>query len=200
MVSVEELDSKIEALESQLNRKNKQYSDHLKKLKDLEKIITYSQQVVEDKLTVLKDKIEPVINSMLQTVFVDEDLEFRFRADVKYGKTTFIPEIVDCGKGIVGTIDTTGGGVMVLSSVIMKMMFIMLEEKARILVLDETLNPISPKYRPKAAEFISKIAKELNFDILLITFDENNLIGDNSERVYKVEKDGRYSIIKKVKG
>jgi ABC-type thiamine transport system ATPase subunit len=60
-----------------------------------------------------------------------------------------------------------------------------MQDKERIIVLDESLNQLSPMYRAKASEFISSVCNDLNFTVILINFDEYDDFGKSADRVYE---------------
>jgi DNA repair exonuclease SbcCD ATPase subunit len=163
-----------------------------KESKNLLKVQKYLQQVISNKLEEIENKTVPIINSMLKTVFYEDDLQFKFKSEVKYGKMVYVPSIIDGKTGLEGDVEDFGGGVLTITSALLRMLFILIADAPRFLVLDEGLNPVSPKYRPRVSEFLSKLCKELDFTFILISFDEGEHFSNYAEVVYEVEaKNGK---------
>jgi len=194
-ITVKELDRDLKNVTSNVKRLEKDIASQRLDIEDLDKISVYSNSVVADKLQGVKDKVEPVVNEALKLVFLEDDLYFEFRTKIAYDKTQYYPVIGNRKNGSEGGVNEHGGGVITLASVILRMVFIILQDKPRLLVLDESLNPVSPAYRPKVSGFLSRICKELDFTLVLITFDEYNGFSNSADVVYEA-KQGKFKTTK----
>lgn len=193
MVSLQQLSATIQAKEELLNSLKRDFTKSSRELNDLEKLNLYVNSVLSNKLKEVKTQLEPLINSLYKVIFKDDDLEFEISSDQKWGKTTYAVNIINKTSGVQGTDSAHGGAVVSLTSVILRILFIILTDKRRVLFLDETLNQVSEKYREQSSQFLAKLCEELQFTIVVITFDEGGLFSSHADTVYEVYKQSKTS-------
>lgn len=157
--------------------------------KDYQHLMDYCNTAIGSRLEEVKAKIEPIVNEALKIVFKSDNLVFTLRTTIKADKTQYYPLIINKTTGVEGLREEHGGGVVTLVSVLLRMIFIMLQDNLmRFIVLDESLNPVSPAYRNKVSEFLAKVCRELDFTVVLITFDEYQGFSSNADNVYEAVK------------
>ena len=198
-MKVVDLLPKIEESKKRLKKFKAEEIKLQEELDNYNTLLKYTQKVVEDKLKEVKEKIEPLVNKALEVIFTEDDYRFTFESKVLRDRTQYIPLIREERKGIEGTTEAFGGGVNIIVSLILRILFITLQEGARVIVLDESLNQLSPMYREKASKFLREVCEELDFTIILINFDENGDYEQEAHRVYEAVRDGSFTKFKVLK-
>lgn len=115
-------------------------------------------------------QITAVVTKCLQSVF-GQDLSFRIKFDRKRGKTQARMVFVRSGVEIKPD-DSESGGVIDLAALALRISCIMLAtpKRRRVLVLDEPLRNVhGAEYRERTTEVIESLAKELGFQLLIVT-------------------------------
>lgn len=200
MVTLEQVESLLKSEKVRLKKESANLKEVKQLSRDYEVLADYTNSVLENKLIEVKEQIEPLVNQAYKAIFKQDELRFELNTSIKRYKTIYSVNIKDIVNDNNGLTETFGGAVVVLTSVILRMIFIMLTDKPRFLVLDETLNPISPKYRDKTSEFLSELCNRLDFDILAITFDEGNLFSSSADTIIEAKRKTRKTtIFKQVK-
>lgn len=177
----------------ELTRATKEYQEQVSITKDYIVLTEYTNSVLTNKLEEIKQQLIPLVNSAYSSIFQDDKLKFELTTAVKRSKTTYSVNIVDetnsaIGLKVSGLMESFGGGVAVLTSVMLRMIFIMLTGRPKFIILDETLNPISEKYREHTSQLLSKLCEQLGFVITIVTFDENNLFSSYAHTVYEAKR------------
>ena len=197
MIKHKELLLKVQAnlasKSKELTRATKEYMEQLETSKDYSVLMDYTNSVLSNKLEEIREQIIPLVNSAYESIFQDDKLKFELTTKVKRNRTTYSVNIVDetnvaSGLKVSGLMDSFGGGVVVLTSVMLRMIFIMLTGRPKFIILDETLNPISEKYREKTSQLLSKLCEQLGFVLVIITFDENGLFSSHAHTMYEAKR------------
>ena len=158
--------AKKEVLNGMVDEKSKRLAEleyEAKLARDCSMILT---KIVGERTETLKSKIEGIVNEGLKAVF-DDDIHIKILSAVKRNKTEYHIDIVH--NGIVGTQESFGGGVLAIISLCLRVIAIIICGRDRILFLDESLAFVSEAYQPKLSFFISKLCKNLEFNIVLIS-------------------------------
>lgn len=138
-------------------------------------------------------KIESFVNQALSIIFPDLSLIFNIEQDVKRGNNTY-KFWVNFGK-IKGSVNSFGGGVFAIISVILKILFNIVTKRFPIIVLDEALAFLhSPEYIKNASEFLNKLSKEFQIPIFMVT--QEDAFSEGAEYCYEVTNDfGKTNIV-----
>lgn len=171
----------------------KEYREQQTKTEDYSVLMQYTNSVLSNKLDEVRGQLVPLINQAYKSIFKDDKLEFELHTAIKRNKTIYSVNIVDHtnleqGIKVSGLMESFGGAVAVLTSIMLRMVFIMLTGRPKFLVLDETLNPISPKYREQTSQLLSQLCEKLGFVISIVTFDEENLFSSHAHTVYEAKR------------
>jgi DNA repair ATPase RecN len=112
--------------------------------------------------------IDKMVTQGLQYVFDDMDLEFKAVVDKYRGKTAVKFTLLQNGEEV-PILDSYGGGVVVVTGVLLRVVTIMALKARRFMILDETLSHVSKKYISRVSSLLSKLCSDLGFDIVLVT-------------------------------
>lgn len=125
--------------------------------------IVYERSIVQ---------LKSLLNSALSTIFVDRKFEIDIVLNDKRGKSLHLTALED-GKPV--NLKTgMGMGVLTVISAVLQMYYLQCKN-SRILLLDEKYSAVSEEYVDAFFEFLSKMCKELQFRIILITHDKRFL-------------------------
>lgn len=146
----------------------------------------------------LEDLLESNVGSMgelassaLKFVIEDQNLKFRIKQELKYNRLSmrFVLEEGGVENDPMGSF---GGGAVHVSSLVLRVAVMTRLGMGNLLVLDESLNGLSPVYHPAMAEFLKGLAEKTGINILLVTHQEDFL--NNAHLAYeahsKVGQDG----------
>lgn len=132
--------------------------------------------LVDQTLSVLSSKllgksikvIDRLITTGLRITFDDQQLEFKTSVERMRGKTTVKFDLLQ--DGVSRPIkDSYGGGVLVVTGILLRIITIIALGYRRVLFIDESLSHLSSAYIPNASKLMKKLCKELNFEILMVT-------------------------------
>lgn len=108
--------------------------------------------------------LEELMGSAMQVLNMDVEVGLVYREGARGGYSLSIKQ----GE-VEGTLESFGGGVLSLVSFIMLVSTIVLKEKRRFIVLDESLNAVSFVYQEPLSNFMRQLCDDFGFDILLIS-------------------------------
>lgn len=128
------------------------------------------QQVAEAVQTQANARIASVVSRCLEAVFEENAYEFRFLFEQKRGKTEATPLFVRDGYEMEPT-NAAGGGCIDVAAFALRVACLVMARPAlrRVLVLDEPVKHLSANYRPRFAELMLTLAKELGVQFLIST-------------------------------
>jgi len=138
-------------------------------------------------------RIEETINQGLKYVFYDQSLKFRIDISSDGKEANLL--INDEDTGTEDYVTEFGGGVQVVTSFLLNVVFIFVYKARHFLLLDEALTQISDQYIERIFEFINTLVKKFNFDILCVTHDLR--IKTYADKIYGVAKGGTVRLLKK---
>lgn len=123
-------------------------------------------------------QIVSVVTRSLKTVFGDKGYDFKINFNKKRGKTEAELVFIRDGHEI-NPIDAGGIGVMDVASFALRLVAIMMSrpKKRRLLVCDEPFKHLSDEHRPAVREMLMSLAKELGFQILIVTHSRELMCG-----------------------
>lgn len=107
---------------------------------------------------------EELANSAIESIF---GFNYKVEYDVEDGRFML-------NKGTFSTdlAESEGGGIIAVISFVFQVYLLVKLEKRKFLAFDEAFVQISDLYFPQFIEFVSKLCKDLEIDILLITHDQ----------------------------
>ena len=175
------LNYRLQESESELATLKKEEADRTRYLANLEIANKWLQQLVEQINTENINKIHLLVNQALTYIFFDQKLEFRIVSEVKRNQTVYRCEVKE-GE-VVGNLQSFGGGVWCVISVILKILFNRLTKRFPLIVLDESLSFLADKYVPYASAFLKEFSQKFDMPIILVT--HNRLFCDYADREYE---------------
>ena len=130
-------------------------------------------------------KIETIVSDGLRLVF-DDDLRLVIeRKEGARGDSYRL--LVQEGNDPPGPpIDTMGGGVVNVISFLLRVIMIQRFKLSKFIVLDESMNNVSPDRLPRVSEMLRSLCDEHGYTILSIT--QQTLLASAANRVFCVEK------------
>lgn len=139
-------------------------------------IINYVQEQSRDKV---KDTFENIVTYALRFIY-STDYEFGIEFDRRgnLGTMNFNIKSPDFQEPA-EPINTSGGGVIDIVALALRMVLLQLGEQKGPVILDESLKHLSKEYLPNAVKFLNEINKRLNRQIIFITHQQEFI--DNAE-------------------
>lgn len=181
-----------DALRSDLSRVKEEIASLENDEALLELVGDLFRTLIDKEITEAVQSVESLLTEGLQTVFADQDLSVRADVEIKRGKVSV--DLVTVQKDANGALiegsplDSFGGSVQTVQSVLMRVIIIHLRELAPVLFLDESLPAFDPGYVVNMAQFLSMLCDRLGMDILIIT--HNASLFDAADKAYRVKKVG----------
>jgi hypothetical protein len=127
-------------------------------------------------LLVLKHvrSVEGVVTDGLRSIFVDQNLSFEAEIVQRYNRICidfFIRQERGGGKYLVrgNPLDSFGGGPSSIASLVLRLLVLLKLKRWPLLLLDETLSPVSSDYIEATSLFFKKLATSLGIPTLLVT-------------------------------
>ena len=176
-------------LEAEINRLNKEKSS-------IEEQIAYAKSRGEDLVLIAKalqtiidkscaenlEKITDTVNLALKSVFPDQELSFGIDVTVKRNVPNY--ELYISQNGVKGSLESFGGGVLSVVSVVLKVVLNVMTKSAPIICLDETLSGLSVEYIPMMSKLLKEICSKFGIYLILVTHQDKFLI--HCDYAYKV--------------
>lgn len=142
--------------------------EHKRESKLLEHVNEALLYLVSMTSTVYSQRIESLVTGGLQAVFTD--LDFVFSIDIVKRRHNSAIQFSLQNAGInYPLMRGTGGGVLAVIGVLLRIITIILLDMKRVLFLDETLVHVSEKYVDNVSALLKKLCSDLGFHIVLVT-------------------------------
>lgn len=137
------------------------------------------QKVAEAVQKKAHDRIASVVTRCLESVFGDDAYQFEILFEKKRGRTEAKLIFTKDGLVLDDPINESGGGAVDVAAFALRLSCLLLSipKKRPLLVLDEPLKYLSADYRPTTSELLRELAKEMKFQFILVTHDEELKIG-----------------------
>lgn len=167
---------KVNTILSDYNHARKVVIEEKTRLRDAKILLDEEQQaqhffqlVAQGVQQLAIGQIASVISKCLQSVFFDEEIEFRVNFNRARGKTEAELAIVREGHEIEPKDDA--GGVIAVSSLASRLTSLSLKRPAgrKLLILDEPLIHLSREYIPAAKELLISLAEDFSLQIIMVT-------------------------------
>lgn len=152
------------------------------------------QQLIEkvSKQNILK--IEELVNRALANIFYDMKITIKIQAETKRNNTQYSIKIIQENRK--GGVNSCGGGVVCVVSLILKFMFNILNKSFPIIAFDETLSFLYEGYIPYASQFIKEISKEFSLPIFMSTHQV--MFCENADNMYNICGKENKSVIERL--
>lgn len=131
--------------------------------------------------------VENVVTEALQAIFYDRHLSFEAEMSTRYNRPSvdfFLRQgAKDNPRSHRGDpLGAFGGGPSSVASLVLRVLTILRKKLFPVLVLDESLMPVSESYVDNTSKFLLNLASEMAFDILLVTHKTGYL--EHTKRAY----------------
>jgi len=128
-------------------------------------------------------KIQSIVSGGLKLVF---GKQVGFQIEKKEGaKGSSYRFLIKYGDVVGSPTDTFGGGIVNVTSFLLRIIMIKRFKLAKFLAVDESFNNVSKEYLPKVSELLQSLSRDHGFNILAIT--HQNELASSADRVYQVE-------------
>lgn len=137
-------------------------------------LLTLVQKLTREKTC---HEFETIVTYALQYIF-NKNYEFK----LEFGKRGNLPElefkiITEECKESIGICDASGGGIVDIAALALRLVLMEISKNKGVLVLDECLKHLSAEYRPAAYEFLKTINTKLNKQIIFVTHADEFIQG-----------------------
>lgn len=181
-----------QALQKQLDEKEREVDLLTIKLKDTETAVMLLQQYAEDQQKVLAERVEAVVTEGIRRVFQDDKLTFKMRYSEGKAGLKKKPEVTlhvsydFMGEEVEGSLASSfGGGLAAVISCLLNVTIVLnlAPRVSPILIWDEPLANLSPEYegqsdavsgyRDRMATFLRTLVHEAGVQIVMVTHEPN---------------------------
>lgn len=168
--SLNEKLAELKVARAQVQAERKSLEEAKDKSQDLKQALSVAQDVAQAVQQEAHRKIADIVSKSLDAVF-DDNLEFKIRFEQKRGRTEAQLLLFKNGVELGNPMDSTGGGVLDLCSFALRLSAICLTRPPvrKLLVCDEPFKHLSAEFRPRVRELILRLAKELDFQVVMVT-------------------------------
>lgn len=186
-----------DAMKSRLDAGAAKIIELTKKEDKYEKCIDLMQKLSGIMKTNTIKKVETLITHGLQEI-ADEKLKFVIQYETKRNSIQAQYKLYDeVTKTYYDIINSFGGGIADIVSILQRIIFIYQFDTAKILVLDEAGKWISNDKQNRFGKFLRDVSHQLGIQIILITHKDNMV--QEADSVIRVKKVGDSSIIEQTK-
>ena len=165
-----------------------------KETKNMEEALKVLNKFMDISLKPKINFLEESISSGLKFIF-GKNYEFKIINEIKNNKNVYYFKLnMD---DISGDIDSSGGGVMAVISFLIRLNINVMENKYKLMILDESLNHLSESYQENLSNFIKIMCKKFDTNIIMVTHQPKMSI--HADVVYdfkKVNNVLKYNLIK----
>lgn len=152
-----------------------------------QKAVSFCDLLIEKMNAASVEDIEKLVTEALQFIF-EKPYKFKMNPEVKRGSMTYSFSLEIDGREIDNIMDSEGGGIVSVISILMRIITILISDPPmqRILILDESLGMLSEEYIDNASKFIKNLGSKLDFKIVLVTHQQ--AFRAHADAVYEVDK------------
>jgi len=201
----EDLLSKVDELNKSLEFAKKEYKRaKSEKVKIKRKILDYEKaRIAINKYAKISQKetkkqIEYLVTLAIRSIF---DREFTFKLDFKEkaNKVYAVPIVIDGKDEFTNLKEDLGGSMVDIISLAFKIVLWSMEvpRKRPLFIIDEPFR-FTGRLVKKAGYMLKYLSKELGFQVVMVSHDEELI--DICDRVWGVIHNGKYSVVKLLKG
>lgn len=196
-----QLKSKYETIENQYNQflleKDKYKAEMENKIHRqalYEDAISYMKEIIDVLSRSHIDHLEVLLNSAVSTIFFDKNYRIEFEIS-EYRNSNclniYLIETLSDGTEIKTDIKDNGFGVKTVIGFVLQIYFIMYNNLAHILFMDEAFSALSSQYIPYLRSLLKSLEEEYNFIFVLIAHDTRFI--DIADTTYEI-KDGEVKL------
>ena len=182
-----------------LQEKKKLEQDILLYQKDISKytsVVPFFEQCSTIAREQTKHKIESLVTMAIQTVMNDQQFEFKISMEINRGQLEAY--FVIKNGGVEGVPEDTFGNSLidVIDTFLMLILGYLLDIKG-IIALDEPFRMVDADNTENASQFLVKMSKELNRQIICIT--HSTILSNHADKIFRVTKQDGISTAEEIK-
>lgn len=172
--------SKLEAAKLLRGQLAKQYTEAMERQMATEDARGIVQEAAQQTQTEALEALVTLVNQCLSAVFGAAAYKLKPTVSPVRGKTEIVLEFEDPKGNAVSPLEATGGGVVDVASFALRVasLVIATPPRRRLLILDEPFKFLSEGYREAAGELLTTLARDLDFQIILVTHVPQLAIGE----------------------
>ncbi len=168
----------------------KLYKEEQEKEKNIESALKFIQNIAKVTQQTIENRLSTIVTSALQTVYPEENYEFKIKFVEKRGSTECQLLLIQDNEEYM-PLKETGGGPIDIAALALLVAFIKLEKKRPVIITDEPFRFVSRQKIITATKLFKSICEKLDFQIITVThFDEIIKHADKSFYVEKGEISG----------
>jgi hypothetical protein len=190
---------RIDGFYKALRGQEQTYASEIENIKEEIDVLVKTSAVLKHLLdTMVRDemiKMAGLITYGLKSVFDDQDLSF-VPDILKKNDKVHIELNTHNGK-IEGDYSSFGGSVAVLESYLLRILCMLKQNLARLMLLDETFAAVGEEYLANVGKLVSELSKKLNIDVLLVTHQKEFM--HTADHVYRVKESSTGLLMEKIK-
>lgn len=146
----------------------------------------------------LRVRLSSIVTLALQSVFKDEEIEFRVTFESKRGKTECLLEVGENGV-FAPPLETHGGGLCDIASFALRASFWSIEQTRPVMVLDEPMKFLRGAALPKlAAEMLRMVSEKLGIQIIMVSHVPAFV--EAADKVFEVKRAGGITTVEIANG
>lgn len=174
-------------LKEQISKLDLEITDLHRKTVAYDKAVSFCDLLIEKLNSASVEDIEKLVSEALEFIF-EKPYKFKMKPEVLRGNVTYRFSLEIDGREDEDLMDSQGGGIVAVISIIMRIITILITEPPlkRVLFLDESLGMLSAEYIDNASKFIKQLGTKLGFKIILVTHQE--AFKQHADTVYEVDK------------
>ena len=185
---LERVIGKRDHIKSQLNSMQSNIIKLNERKENIEKAQVFLQDIAQKTQEQLRYHIEDIVQLCLDIVFPDK-YKFNMIFEVKRGKTEAKLIFMDDGEEV-DPMDASGGGVVDIAALALRIAGWSLSKTDNVIVLDEPFRFISNDKQALAAEVLKELSKTLNLQFIIVTHRPEIVdIADSVFNVKLIKKD-----------
>jgi ABC-type glutathione transport system ATPase component len=165
----------------------------------LERVAALFRQLLQNCALSYAEGVSGMVTEGLKAVFHDQELEFRVLLEERHGKVHAVFKTRNLAQEVEGgAMDSFGGGVAAVQSLLLRVLILLKSGKAPYLFLDESLAALSEEYVHACGTFLARLCKDLGVNVLLVT--HNRAFVEESDRAYQAQpSDGGGVVFRRLK-
>ncbi len=163
----------------------KQLKEEKNKKNDIESALKFIQNVAKITQQTIESKLSTIVTSALQTVYPEENYEFKIKFIEKRNTTECQLLLIENGEEYI-PLEETGGGPIDIAALALLVAFIKLEKKRPVIITDEPFRFVSRQKIITATKLFKSICEKLDFQIITVT--HFNEIIKHADKSFYVEK------------
>lgn len=146
----------------------------------------------------IKERFETLATTALKWVYSDQDLALKVELG-KRGTSPTLTFLVDSNGVELDPLSSTGGGVVQVLALVLRLTVLESLHVKGPLLLDEPLSQLSREYQSRAGEFLKEYARRTNRQILLVSHSPE--IVSSADKVFRISlREGRSVVTERLEG